>query len=736
MTGAIVNPKVATIERVSEFNEDQLQTQGSFEKSISIGSEDIEKVKQKFKKKGKKTGNETKREIKDEDCDEQQGEPQKDPSKVKSKFSKDGYPNNGENGKYDGFKDIDYIDDDCEDEGDETKKEKGDDSSNKKEKLNKLKEKKKKIMEKKKKLKEKKKAMKEKKKEKKEKKLKKIKEKLGKLDEGSLDKGNDKTGSQNEMKKSVQLQSSGMVPLYENFMVSDDENELKTVSKRGESGGYDGFKDDDFIDKDESGSDGNNKGDNNEKLNKLKEKKKELKEKKKEMLEKKKQKLEKKKQKKKEKMEEKKQMLGKLKGMFDKLEEGDNEMKTKSFHSDYVEVKNSELNVLYDFAKKGEDNELVSMVKRDLVDDLLLKVFNLLKDSGLINEIIRMSLTDPLVRRSLTDVTARLLKARVVPWDDIFIALRRHGLAFEVVEFTLTNAETRAGLASFVVELLPRLVNAGSITPGQLLDTIPRIQEEVDSRKSQKGSTYSDNIDSDKTGGTTDGAKDFSGPVKQKPHEVVVPDKIKGPNLTPIPLEIPKEKDYYSEGEGEDEDKCDELNKVQEKPSTTPYEGKQRVDEGKLQVVPNTGNMPYGKPMYIPFARLNQTTSVIPVPNNQDQFLRERAKNNERYGQIKESLPSHPNNGLLDEHSRFNNPEKLKNLRPLFPSGNSTNGSDEVKTPYPRIRVFYDGTFIPNYPVDFKPPIAGGSPPVSSEEDTKIPVGINPPYITNGTITN
>ena len=83
---------------------------------------------------------------------------------------------------------------------------------------------------------------------------------MGKLDEGSLDKGNDKTGSQNEMKKSVQLQSSGMVPLYENFMVSDDENELKTVSKRGESGGYDGFKDDDFIDKDESGSDGNNKG--------------------------------------------------------------------------------------------------------------------------------------------------------------------------------------------------------------------------------------------------------------------------------------------------------------------------------------------------------------------------------------------------------------------------------------------------------------------------------------------
>ena len=59
-----------------------------------------------------------------------------------------------------------------------------------------------------------------------------------------------------------------------------------------------------------------------------------------------------------------------------------------------------------------------------------------------------------------------------------------------------------------------------------------------------------------------------------------------------------------------------------------------------------------------------------------------------------------------------------------------------MKTPYPRIRVFYDGTFIPNYPVDFKPPIAGGSPPVSSEEDTKIPVGINPPYITNGTITN
>ena len=42
-------------------------------------------------------------------------------------------------------------------------------------------------------------------------------------------------------------------------------------------------------------------------------------------------------------------------------------------------------------------------------------------------------------------------------------------------------------------------------------------------------------------------------------------------------------------------------------------------------------------------------------------------------------------------------------------TNNTSNGTvGNHAAPYPRVRIFYDGTFVPNYPVDFKPPIAGG----------------------------
>ena len=70
---------------------------------------------------------------------------------------------------------------------------------------------------------------------------------------------------------------------------------------------------------------------------------------------------------------------------------------------------------------------------------------------------------------------------------------------------------------------------------------------------------------------------------------------------------------------------------------------------------------------------------------------------------------------LIRDHTYFNNPEKLKNIKPLFPktgvkyTNNTSNGTvGNHAAPYPRVRIFYDGTFVPNYPVDFKPPIAGG----------------------------
>lgn len=83
-----------------------------------------------------------------------------------------------------------------------------------------------------------------------------------------------------------------------------------------------------------------------------------------------------------------------------------------------------------------------------------------------------MSLTDDLVREALTDITIKLLNANVIPWDDIILAIKTHGLVLDVTKFTLTNPEVRQGLASFVLELIPGLIRSGSLTTKQVVEQL------------------------------------------------------------------------------------------------------------------------------------------------------------------------------------------------------------------------------------------------------------------------
>ena len=407
--------------------------------------------------------------------------------------------------------------------------------------------------------------------------------------------------------------------------------------------------------------------------------------------------------------------LEKRAGKFWKWKGGSKNKEYSGFkEEDYIEEdKVSKKKVIKDkligkFKKQG-DNEFGLSADddpdgRDLVDELLLRVFNLLKGSGFINDIIRMSLTDPRVRLGMIDMTIRLLNAEVIPWDDIFIALKRHGLAIDVIKFTFTDAQTRVGLAAFVIELLPALVTSGALDLRQILETVPRLQEELIKMYNGGNRTHNSTDPAD-SGNRNHGFEDSVGSIIDSENQAesginehVIPKKNSS-SINPISKETP----------------TPDVPKVtipSEKNNSDNYNDQVKND-GK-ESKSSLNDKEKEKPMNLP------DVPLIDNPKNWDdktleEKVEEYKKLKEQYDEARRKLVTNENLNLIRDHTYFNNPEKLKNIKPLFPktgvkyTNNTSNGTvGNHAAPYPRVRIFYDGTFVPNYPVDFKPPIAGG----------------------------
>lgn len=126
-----------------------------------------------------------------------------------------------------------------------------------------------------------------------------------------------------------------------------------------------------------------------------------------------------------------------------------------------------------DWEEEDGDKSSISDLKDELIETLLTKVFISLKNSDLINPILKFSLTDDKVRSSIVDITVELLKADVIPYYEIFVALRDSGLAIQVIQFLLTDPETRQGQIDLIIELIPRLLEDGVINFEDILKNLP-----------------------------------------------------------------------------------------------------------------------------------------------------------------------------------------------------------------------------------------------------------------------
>lgn len=126
---------------------------------------------------------------------------------------------------------------------------------------------------------------------------------------------------------------------------------------------------------------------------------------------------------------------------------------------------------------KRDELAKIQLESRNLLDDAMTQVFVALKRSGLINYVIRLSLTDEEVRAGVADITIELIRADVIPYSEVFNAMRESGLALDVVKYSLTDAETRQGLIDLVLELVPQLIEVCTPAVVSQADFSPLVRE-------------------------------------------------------------------------------------------------------------------------------------------------------------------------------------------------------------------------------------------------------------------
>ncbi|CCG21897.1 hypothetical protein CORT_0B01790 [Candida orthopsilosis Co 90-125] len=98
------------------------------------------------------------------------------------------------------------------------------------------------------------------------------------------------------------------------------------------------------------------------------------------------------------------------------------------------------------------------------VDEGIARVFDSLKQSGLINNILILSLKDQLVRNSLMDLTIENLKNNQISWDEWLMAIQAHGLDIDVDKFTFAKPEIGKLLSKSVLDAIPVLIQKGFLT--------------------------------------------------------------------------------------------------------------------------------------------------------------------------------------------------------------------------------------------------------------------------------
>ena len=112
-----------------------------------------------------------------------------------------------------------------------------------------------------------------------------------------------------------------------------------------------------------------------------------------------------------------------------------------------------------------QQNDYMNLAKRDN-NDMLANLLYTVKESGIVDTVLRDTLKIELARQTVQEVAVRLFQQGIVPWRRFLDAVTSSGLLVEPTTNIMKDIEARQGLVQLLADLTTLLISNGLMSLG------------------------------------------------------------------------------------------------------------------------------------------------------------------------------------------------------------------------------------------------------------------------------
>lgn len=149
-----------------------------------------------------------------------------------------------------------------------------------------------------------------------------------------------------------------------------------------------------------------------------------------------------------------------------------------------VESKNDQVAEVLNLLKSGsyyqalsqtqswlQQNNYMNLAKRDS-NDMLANLLYTVKESGILDTVLRDTLRIELARQTVQEVAVRLFQQGIVPWRRFLDAVTSSGILVEPTTNIMKDIEARQGLVQLLADLTTLLISNGLMSLGDFLGVL------------------------------------------------------------------------------------------------------------------------------------------------------------------------------------------------------------------------------------------------------------------------
>lgn len=112
-----------------------------------------------------------------------------------------------------------------------------------------------------------------------------------------------------------------------------------------------------------------------------------------------------------------------------------------------------------------QQNDYMNLAKRDN-NDMLANLLYTVKESGIVDTVLRDTLKIELARKTVQEVAVRLFQQGIVPWRRFLDAVTSSGVLVEPTTNIMKDIEARQGLVQLLADLTTLLISNGLMSLG------------------------------------------------------------------------------------------------------------------------------------------------------------------------------------------------------------------------------------------------------------------------------